>query len=301
LRQWEYPMTMSDPPHESPQVRPGPLVPVAEHRIPFHGDMIAAALVPGDAEPVIVVPLRPFCDRLGLDWAAQLKRIKRDPVLAGAVRSVVITTTEGGPRRTAVCLPADMLHGWLFGVSAQRINPEYREALNTYRRECFAVLWRAYQAGELGAPSQRPEPTAGAERSSLIHVRATALAVAALAEQQMAIETRVGNTEDRLDRAAEVVWSLTRRLTALESVTGTIVVVNEAQAAEIGQAVKALAQHIAERQPAAIRPYATVFGELYRRFGVTSYKNIPAGRLSDVLAFLEDWRVAILAGKEFIT
>jgi hypothetical protein len=36
-----------------------------------------------------------------------------------------------------------------------------------------------------------------------------------------------------------------------------------------------------------------VFGELYRRFGVTSYTHIPQGQYAEVLAFLEEWRQSV--------
>lgn len=277
--------------------RPAPLVPIAERSIPFHGDAIAAALVPGaDGEPVIMVPVRPLCDRLGLAWPPQYARIQRDPVLARAAVTVTVTVTDGS-RRAVVCLPAEMLHGWLFGVSAQRVRPEYREALNTYRAECFAVLWRAYQAGDLGAPGPRPEIPAASAGATLAQVRATALAVAALAEQQMAHEARLTTTEERLDRAALVVADLGRRVGAIE--TGARPApITEAQAAEVSQAVKALAALLTERgQAGGQNAYQAVFGELYRRFGVSSYKNLPAARFADALAFLDDWRAAALAGR----
>jgi hypothetical protein len=40
-----------------------------------------------------------------------------------------------------------------------------------------------------------------------------------------------------------------------------------------------------------------VFGELYRRFGVTSYTHIPQGQYAEVLKFLEEWRQSV-AGEE---
>ncbi len=39
--------------------------------------------------------------------------------------------------------------------------------------------------------------------------------------------------------------------------------------------------------------YAAVFGELYRRFGVSSYKNVPASRFADVMAWLEEERQVV--------
>ncbi len=81
-----------------PSNETAPLVPIVERSIPFHGDTIAAALVEGDDGPRIMVPVRPLCERLGLDWASQYQRIRRDDVLAEAASTVVVTTTDGRRR-----------------------------------------------------------------------------------------------------------------------------------------------------------------------------------------------------------
>lgn len=63
----------------------------------------------------------------------------RDEVL-GSVACVIQATGADGKRYDMVCLPDDMLHGWLFGVSADRIRSENRERLLHYKRECYRVL-----------------------------------------------------------------------------------------------------------------------------------------------------------------
>jgi hypothetical protein len=42
--------------------------------------------------------------------------------------------------------------------------------------------------------------------------------------------------------------------------------------------------------------YQGIFGELYRRFRVTSYTEIPQEQYAAVLAFLDDWRRAADSG-----
>ncbi len=80
-----------------PSNETAPLMPIVERSIPFHGDTIAAALVEGDDGPRIMVPVRPLCERLGLAWASQYARIRRDVVLAEAA-SVAVTVTDGRRR-----------------------------------------------------------------------------------------------------------------------------------------------------------------------------------------------------------
>ncbi|NJO82978.1 MAG: hypothetical protein HC828_09275 [Blastochloris sp.] len=43
--------------------------------------------------------------------------------------------------------------------------------------------------------------------------------------------------------------------------------------------------------------YQGIFGELYRRFGVSSYKVIRVEQYASVLAFLDEWRRAAQGGE----
>lgn len=102
--------------------------------VTFHG----ATLITVSIDGVAHVALKPICDAIGVQWMAQLKRIKRHPVLSEAM-SVMDLPSNGGDQQT-VCLPLDKLNGWLFGVTASRTRPEIRERLIQYQRECFDVL-----------------------------------------------------------------------------------------------------------------------------------------------------------------
>ena len=56
---------------------------------------------------------------------------------------------RGCYNRPALCLPLDLLPGWLFTLSPSRVKPEYRERVQRYRGLCYRALWRAFQRGEL--------------------------------------------------------------------------------------------------------------------------------------------------------
>lgn len=268
----------------------GALVPVEQRAVEFHGDRIVAVLVPveGQAEPAIYVPVRPVCDFLGLAWAPQYARIKRDSVLVGAVKSVTVTVTQldrrQGQRATQsmLCLPVELLHGWLFGVTVERVKPELRERLNLYRAECFAVLWRAFQAEARAAVGPGPDV------DPLVHIRDMALAIAAQAERQLALAARV-------DKAAVVVRDIDRRLTVVEQRVAPGQPITEEQAADLSQRVKALALLMTEAGPNAVH-FQSVWGELYRRFGVASYRALPAGQYAAAVEFLDGWRAAVVKG-----
>ena len=273
-----------------------PITALQQREIDFYGDQIVAALVPaeGQPQPAIYVPVRPICEYLGLDWSSQRQRIDRDPVLSDVRQGVVVMTApsadgRGGGPQEMLCLPVQFLHGWLFGINATRIKPELQEKVIRYQRECYGVLWRAFQAQTLTA--------FGAERemSSLGYVRNMALAIAQMAEQQMAFELRLDRTEARLDQAAQVVGALVRDVAEVKRRVAPGTYIGDEQASEIQLRVKGLAQLLGQHDGAK-NHYQGVFGTLYRTFGVTSYKNIPQARYAEVLALLEEWRQDVAAG-----
>lgn len=99
-----------------------------------------------------LVAMRPICEGIGLDWKAQLDRIKRDEVLS---TSVVMMTTQlpgDSQTRSVACLPLDMLNGWLFGVEVRRCRQAIRPALIRYKSECYAALAAYWQKRAVPAP-----------------------------------------------------------------------------------------------------------------------------------------------------
>ena len=60
------------------------------------------------------------------------------------------------------------------------------------------------------------------------------------------------------------------------------------QASQLSQAVKTVAMKlsIASRR----NEYGGVYGELYRKFGITSYKQLPAAKFDEAMRWLNEWR-----------
>ncbi|OTP82625.1 phage antirepressor N-terminal domain-containing protein [Gilliamella apicola] len=88
------------------------------------------------------IAMKPVCENIGLDWAAQLKRIKRHQVLSSGM--VMMTTPSKQGLQEYVCLPISMLNGWLFGIDTNRVKPEIRKTLEQYQLECFDVLYHHF-------------------------------------------------------------------------------------------------------------------------------------------------------------
>lgn len=210
----------------------------------------------------------------------------RDETLTEDMTSVVITPTLVNNQQykqsyTVLCLPLEDIPGWLFGVSPSRVRPEFRNKVKQYRRECYHVLWEAFQTEVHTFTDSRSSSTIPA----LEQIRGTAIAIAQLAEQQIQMEQ---NLTKRLDKAAEVFTGFEHRLGTLEKKLSPAALITEEQAETISSTVKALAELMTTKDHSK-NHYQGIFSELYRRFGVSSYKNIRLDRYEQVLSFLEDW------------
>ena len=258
-----------------------PLTPIEQRTVLFYDDELTAVVVQENGRSVVYVPIRPICDFLGVDFSGQRQRIQRDLVLMDVAQtiSVGVTPSDIGSKRPhhsdMLCLPLDFINGFLFGISASRVKPEVKEQLIRYQRECYRVLADAFLA---------PSETAVSPNPVLLQVREMGLAIARMAEEQIQLERRVMG---RLDKAAVVVGNLDKRLTAVEQKLESGQPVSEEQAAQLSQAVKALAFKLGEKSGRS--EFGSVYGELYRQFGITSYKQMPANQLNKAMTFLRQW------------
>ena len=104
--------------------------------IDFHGD----PLLGFQDERGVFIALRPMVQGMGLNWSGQLQRIKRDQILSEAV-----CVMHTGSDTEGVCLPLDLVPGFLFRIDTNRIaNAAVRAKVLDYQRSCFAVLASAF-------------------------------------------------------------------------------------------------------------------------------------------------------------
>lgn len=259
------------------------LIPIEQKEVMFYDDEIVAVQV---EDGTVYIPLRPICDLLGIQWSAQRRRINRDEILSEIVRtlSVSVTDTLRTREREMLCLPLDFVNGFLFGINAQRVNPEVKSKLLRYQRECYRVLADAFISVQ-GSSELFGEDERGNSMLALQQIRENALAVARLAEEQMRMQMQVMT---RLDKAAIIVGQHGRRITTLEQRLAPREAILDEQAADISAKVMAIATEMTRLDPSK-NHYQSIFGELHRRFRVASYKDVRQGQYQAVLDFLDSW------------
>lgn len=254
------------------------LVPIEEKLVEFYGDELTAVRAENGT---VYVPIRPICRLLGLNWDGQRRRILRDAVLSEEVQGVVVTTTPGG-RQEMTTLPLDYISGFLFGINANRVKPEQRERVILYQRECYRVLDEAFRQGRLTATPSFDELLE--TDSPAVRAYKMALAIVDLARGQVLMESQLDDYG--------------RRLEAIEATLGDPDrYISDAQASQISQAVKAVAMQLSEHS--GRNEYGGVYGELYRKFSITSYKLLPAKRFQEAMEFLTAWHQSLVGEEPF--
>ncbi len=254
---------------------------IEQREVSFYGDELLAVRA---QDGHIYVSLRHLCDALGLSRQAQVRRIHRSDVLAGGYKGGAIlappsATGRGGGAQQAGLLRVDFVPLWLTGISVKSVREDIQPKLKRFQQEAAKVLWEAFQEGRLTAdPSfddllQADTPAAQAYRM--------ARALMEMARQQLILEARLG------DHAAQLA-AHDNRLEQIEATLGDRGrFITPEQASSISQAVKAIA--MALHKKSGRNEYGAVYGEFYRKFGIPSYRELPARRFDEAAKFLAEW------------
>ncbi len=304
------------------------LVPLQVNQTDFHGDLLVVALVEIDGERQAVVPLRQFCDYLGVDWSAQRQRLVRDEVLAAEMLSIAVTNEQlprkrGYYNRPVICLPLEVLPGWLFNISPTRVKPALQEKVQRYRRLCYRALWRAFQRGEL-FPVEEPTVVQGSVAavapphdqrvvalseqietlSAIVELmqghKAALLAeagrMAVVEANQQQLLTRTDMISSQLDYVVTLLEGLVGRQGTTETKVAKIdertAHLTPGHAKYVHEVVDRIVQEIDRRSPGSTlnyaRVYAQVYGRFKRYFRVAKYDQVADERFEEVKAWLQE-------------
>jgi hypothetical protein len=93
--------------------------------------------------------------------------------------------------------------------------------------------------------------------------------------------------EARVTRAAQWAKGIESRVTALELRLQPGGRISEAQAAELAQQVKAVAHALSRK--GVNNGYQQVYGELYRRYSIGTYRALPQDKFDEAQTWLRGW------------
>ncbi len=217
----------------------------------------------------LYVPLQRLCEKLGLDREEGERVLQSHSVLAVGVQPMAVP----GESRLRV----DLVPLWLSMLNTATVSRAVRARLELYQRECASVLWHAFKPQGFGPEDTLVPPRF--EMSPADQAYQSAMAQAALARQQMLIERQL--------QASQVDGN---RIPATEPSEPA------STAHELARMVRRVAHTLAARSRR--NEYGGVFSGLYRQFGISSYRNLPRGRLHEALQWLERWHSDMLGEPE---
>jgi hypothetical protein len=164
----------------------------------------------------------------------------------------------------------------LAGIESGKALAEVQPKLKRYQVEAAKVLWDAFKDGRLTADPERQISFEELLKSDTPAVRAyqMAQAIVELARHQVIMEAEIVDHGRRLEAIEAQLWDPGRHVTP-------------DQASRISQAVKAVA--IVYGKKTKKNEFGAVYGELYRRFGITDYKSLPAAKFQAAVDWLTEW------------
>ena len=221
--------------------------------------------------------------------------------------------TPGGPQ-IVQALHLETVPLWLAGLEPGRVKEEVRPRLRVFKRWVREKVWAAF-ATEMGwASTTAAVATTDPSALSLEQVAELGRALTTMAEQQLAFQRqqeqamlivrgtlsdhdrRLSVQEGRMDKAAHVMGEALREVTALKRRLDPGNVITDEQAAELQESVKAIAEELTRQGADSGQQknhYAGLFGELHRRFRVSTYKNLTIEKYEGAMAWLRDYDEAL--------
>ena len=238
--------------------------------ITFYG-LDVLLVVDEDLRPYL--PVNRLAQALGMTRQALQTRIGRDPVLAEAVamlRPLPDETVEN-IRGLVQCLDLRRVPYLLGGIDHERVKPALREQVIRFKREFYEFAWAAYR--NLILPEEFRAEFADRTLSP---------------EEREAYEA-LGESVRRFFATLE------QRLAALEARLEPEL--TSAQAQHVQEMVRMLARALDPQRAKQRETYALIYGALKKRFRVPSYRNIPAKRYEEVVAYLAEWYQKVVPGE----
>jgi hypothetical protein len=248
---------------------------VEQKMVKMYGDEITAVRCD---DTQIYVSITHMCNALGLKAQPARNRINRHKVLKEGMIQLNNLMTAGGLQPGYV-LRVDLVPLWLAGIQVSSVKEELQDKLYNLQLNASKILWDAFQSGELTAEQEFSSLLE--QDSPAVDAYKTALALVKLARNQVILEARMSHHGQRLD-------DLERRLTNIEAdMHDDKRTIGEEEATQISQAIRAIG--LALTKTTGENQYGKVWGEFYRKFGVSKYRNLSLAKFGEAMKFLGEW------------
>ena len=87
-----------------------------------------------------MIPIRPICDALGVQYELQLNKLKEHPSFGPTISQRDMVAADGKVRSMS-CLPAKKFFGWIYTINPKNVSEEARESMMRYQEVCSDALY----------------------------------------------------------------------------------------------------------------------------------------------------------------
>jgi hypothetical protein len=122
--------------------------PLALVRVPFQGEHLTVTSKTAGAAGDQPIPLRPLCDRLGVDVKSQRKKLRGK---SWATPVMITAVADDGKVREMVAIPLRAVPLWLATIHLGKVAPSARPMLEAFQAEACDVLYRHFLAPPVNA------------------------------------------------------------------------------------------------------------------------------------------------------
>jgi len=112
--------------------------------VPFHNETLLAAPGHYADEGDRPIPLRPFCDRLGVSMQGQLAKLSAEGKAWTCVKKILMQIPGDDQTREVACLPLRSIPMWLATIHSGKVKPDVRPMLDRYQAEAADVLYKHF-------------------------------------------------------------------------------------------------------------------------------------------------------------
>ena len=98
-----------------------------------------------DPEPL--VPIKPICAALGVNYSTQVEKLYKHPIFHDAVVPLRGITGADGKHYEMLCLPMEYVFGWIFTINPANVGDAARDTIIKYQIECNHALYDHFTLG----------------------------------------------------------------------------------------------------------------------------------------------------------
>src|SRR6266478_3672885 len=255
------------------QEKPAQSKKVVQQATVVFADAEITAVLADDGSVYGVLPH--LCRALGLDTESQRERIEEHSTLSKGLSPFPLMVRR--QLSTFWCLRSDLIPYWLAVVPTGRMKPEKKARIDYYQEQVRDVLNRLFG---IATPPATVEGSLVEQHPAM----AEGLAIARMALDQAQLAAQKSEETSEEVKALKTVYET--RIAALEAKLLPRAQISEEQAEQIADLVKQAAIALSKKSGGG-NFFGTIYGQLYRMFGVTSYKMLTMAQYPKAVAWLE--------------